>query len=67
MQEKVFNVEGMSCNHCVAAVKEAVLDIDGVSECVVDLEKKTATATYADTVTESDIIEAIKEEGFDVV
>jgi len=67
MKEKVFNVEGMSCIHCVTAVKEAVCDVDGVEACEVDLEKKTATVKFADDTTESSITEAIKEEGFEVV
>ncbi|PLX65862.1 MAG: copper resistance protein CopZ [Denitrovibrio sp.] len=67
MKEKVFNVSGMSCNHCVMAVKEAVMDVDGVSECVVDLEKGTATAKFSDDTAETAIVAAIVEEGFKVV
>jgi len=66
MKEKVFNVEGMSCNHCVASVREAVEDMTGVSACIVDLEKGTAKVAFADEVLESDIVEAIEEEGFKV-
>jgi copper ion binding protein len=66
MNEKIFNVDGMSCGHCVAAVKEAAEGIDGVVSCDVDLEKGTAKVSFGDDVIESDIVEAIEEEGFTV-
>lgn len=36
--EKILKVEGMSCNHCVMAVKRALTGIDGVGTVEVDLE-----------------------------
>lgn len=39
MQEKVFNVQGMKCKHCVMSVTEAVEELDGVESVSVDLEK----------------------------
>ena len=68
MKKITLNVEGMSCSHCVNAVKNAVTALDGVSEVEVDLEGKTATVEYqADEVTLERIKEAIEEEGYDVV
>ena len=64
MKEKVFNVEGMKCKHCVMSVREAVEEIKGVESVSVDLEKKTATVKFADSVSDKDIIDAIAEEGF---
>ena len=37
-----FNVEGMTCNHCQKAVKDALEGIPGVAKAVVDLQKGTA-------------------------
>ena len=68
MTKITLNVEGMSCSHCVNAVKNALTALGGVSEVEVDLERKTATLEYsADEVTLERIIEAIEEEGYDVV
>ncbi len=68
MEKITLNVEGMSCSHCVNAVKNAVAVLDGVSEVEVDLEGKTATVTYhGDEVSPERIKEAIEEEGYDVV
>jgi len=32
-----INIRGMSCNHCVMAVTEALNEIDGVKDIKVDL------------------------------
>ncbi len=40
MAHKTFLVEGMTCNHCAAQVKDVVLNIDGVQDVRVNLEKK---------------------------
>jgi len=66
MKERVFSVSGMSCQHCVMSVREAIEEIDGVSEAVVELEAGTAKVTFADNVSEDDIIEAVTEEGFTI-
>jgi len=66
MKEKIFNVEGMSCNHCVMAVTNAVKRVEGVADVSVDLEKGTAKVVCADDTVDGDIVEAIEEEGFTV-
>ena len=44
-----LNVEGMSCQHCVANVKKAVEALDGVDNVEVDLEAgKVAVEGSAD-------------------
>ncbi len=43
----VIPVEGMACIACAASVKRALKVIDGVSEVEVNLERRTAQATYA--------------------
>ncbi|MCP4566926.1 MAG: heavy-metal-associated domain-containing protein [FCB group bacterium] len=37
-----LQISGMNCDGCVQAVKEALLEIDGVDVVVVDLESGTA-------------------------
>ena len=67
MAQKVFDVEGMSCSHCVKAVTEAVEKLDGVTSVKVELEKNTAAVEFdAAKVSESAIRSAIEEEGYDV-
>jgi copper chaperone len=40
--KKVLSVEGMSCGHCVAHVKEALESVAGVAKAEVDLGSKRA-------------------------
>ena len=60
---KIF-IEGMSCMHCAAHVKEALEAIGGLSNIQVSLEDKWATADG--TAPEAAIKSAIEEEGYEV-
>ena len=37
MQTVTLTVEGMSCNHCVGAIKDGLTSLPGVEEVAVDL------------------------------
>jgi copper chaperone CopZ len=45
MSERVFTVEGMTCDHCVQAVTREVAAVPGVESAAVDLTAKTLTVT----------------------
>ncbi len=65
---KTIRIEGMSCMHCVGAVKKALGAVAGVGEVTVDLEKKQATVELKDPAVSDDALRhAIEEEGFQVV
>lgn len=67
METKTFNVEGMSCAHCVKAVTDAVKALDGVKNVKVTLENKTAVVEFdAAAVTEVRIKEEIEDQGYEV-
>ena len=68
-KEKItLNVEGMSCIHCVNAVKNAIGSLSGISQVDVDLEEKKATADYdPEKVSVQSIKDAIEDQGYDVV
>jgi copper chaperone len=67
MIEKTYKVSGMSCNHCVMHVKNAVTELSGVESCDVDLEKGSITVLYDETkLGYNDIKEAVKEAGYDM-
>ncbi|CAG7840525.1 heavy metal transport/detoxification protein [Clostridium novyi B str. ATCC 27606] len=40
--KRKLNIEGMSCNHCVNHVKNALMEIKGINDVNVSLEKKFA-------------------------
>ena len=54
-----FQVQGMSCGHCVNAVTKAVTAVPGTAEVVVDLQKGEASWKDVDPGKPVDV-EAIK-------
>jgi len=62
-----INVEGMSCQHCVHAVKTAVSALPGVASVDVSLEKKLVTVGFDPAKTGiPSITAAIEGEGYSV-
>lgn len=62
-ETKIFPVEGMSCQHCVNRVMEAVNSIDGVSG-VVNLKKGMVTVSMEQHVDDAVIRQAIEKAGY---
>lgn len=59
----VYTVNGMTCQHCVAAVTAEVSAVPGVETVEVDLTAKTVTVTGGD---DAAIRAAIDEAGYEV-
>ncbi|MBM7583170.1 copper ion binding protein [Caldicoprobacter guelmensis] len=66
MKKKVF-IEGMSCQHCVNHVTEALKEISGVKTVDVDLKGKYAIVEADRQIDDSEIKNAIEEAGYEVV
>ncbi|HSH36953.1 copper ion binding protein [Schnuerera sp.] len=64
--KKTMLVEGMSCNHCIMAVTNALKELDGVSNVDVDLENKKIEV-LGDNLLEENLKEAVEEAGYDVI
>lgn len=63
----VLHVSGMSCNHCVSAVKKAASALKGVTAVDVDLAAGTATIQHdPEVATLGALRAAIEEQGYDV-
>ncbi len=45
-QHIAFNVDGMSCEHCVQTIKAAVVQLNGVYNVIVDLSTKRVAVEY---------------------
>ena len=58
-----LDITGMTCDHCVNSVTNALKEVPGVSDAVVSLEDKQATVT-ADSVDVQALIAAVEEEGY---
>ncbi|EMF0270151.1 copper chaperone CopZ [Enterococcus hirae] len=60
-----FSVKGMSCNHCMARIEEAVGRISGVKKVKVQLKKEKAVVKFDEAnVQATEICQAINELGY---
>lgn len=63
--EKKLNVEGMSCQHCVAHVAQALEAVEGVSRVEVSLENASAIVELDGAVSDEALIAAVKNAGYE--
>jgi copper chaperone len=67
MEKTLLQVNGMSCEHCVAAVKKAATSISGVSKADVDLKSGKVSLEYDSAKAALSAIKAaIEEQGYEV-
>lgn len=65
MAQKIeFNITGMTCDHCVHAVTNAIKETPGVTDAIVSLADKKATVT-GDAIDVAAIVAAVEEEGYE--
>ena len=64
--EKVLDIEGMMCQHCVAHVNKALSGIEGVEAVEVSLENKNAAVTLAADVSDEVLVKAVVDAGYEV-
>lgn len=64
MTQLKLDVTGMSCGHCVHAVREALAAVPGVK--VEGVSIGSATVSFDDTkVTVSDLVDAVSDAGYE--
>lgn len=64
MKEMKLEVTGMSCGHCVAAVRSALAGVDGVE--VRSVEIGAGAVSYdPERVSPDAIVEAVRDEGYE--
>ncbi len=66
MEERTYVVEGMTCDHCVNAVRTEVGSVPGVERAAVDLDTKLLTVT-GDPIDDAAIFAAVEEAGYESV
>lgn len=65
MKTTTLKVSGMSCGHCVMAVRQALESVDGVTTAQVDLQAQRATVEYDESRTEPGaLVGAVADEGY---
>jgi len=58
-----LKIEGMTCDHCVRSITNAVQDVEGVASAKVSLASNSAVVE-GNQIDIKKIIEAIEEEGY---
>jgi copper chaperone CopZ len=59
-----LKITGMTCGHCVGHVKNALQNVEGVTEARVDLATGRAIVTGQELNTRQ-LVEAVEEEGYE--
>ncbi|HBN82884.1 MAG TPA: heavy metal transport/detoxification protein [Clostridiales bacterium] len=65
MKKKV-GIEGMTCDHCVKRVENALKELDGVKNVKVNLKKKTADMELEVDLSSDKIKAAVEDAGYEV-
>ncbi len=61
-----FTVTGMTCGHCVAAVRDEVGKVDGVTGVDIDLASGRVTVASLGPVESAAVSAAVEEAGYEV-
>lgn len=64
--EMAVTVTGMSCDHCVRAVRQELSRLPGVDRVDIDLDSGLVTIHAASPVKEADVRAAVEEAGYEV-
>ena len=67
MKEIELKILGMTCEHCVRIVKNALYSVEGVSEVEVSLHEKSARVKAEDHVSFESLRSAVESWGYKVV
>jgi len=62
-----YTVSGMTCSHCVAAVREEIGRLAGVQQVDVDLAAGRVTVTSTEPLPRADVAAAVDEAGYDLI
>jgi copper chaperone CopZ len=59
-----LRIVGMTCNHCVRSVGEALRAVHGVAQVDVDLAAGVARVEHADTASDAQLVQAVEGAGY---
>jgi len=67
MTTTTLSVPTISCGHCKSSIEGAVSELAGIDKVEVHIEERTVDLVFDETLGLDAIIEAIEEQGYDVV
>lgn len=59
-------VPDISCDHCKMSIEGAVRELSGVSQVDVSVADRTVDVSFADPLTQAEIVTAIEDQGYEV-
>lgn len=65
--KKTIKIKGMMCSHCEAAVKNALMSVEGVTDALVSHESESAVVTLDKEVSNEILKKAVEEKDYTVV
>ena len=66
MTTSTYTVTGMTCEHCVGAVREEVGRLPGVTDVSVDLSSGTVTVTSETPLSDDEVRASVDEAGYEL-
>jgi len=66
LRKEIINIEGMSCEHCVKKLSDALKKINGVAKAKVSLEDGSASIYYKNEIDLNEIKTVIEGLGYKV-
>ena len=66
MEQRTYIVEGMTCDHCVDAVRSEVAGVPGITDVQVDLDTKLVQVAGED-IDDAAVFAAVEEAGYEAV
>jgi copper ion binding protein len=63
----ILNISGMTCNHCVKHVTEALKKLKGIKSVSVSLENNSASIEHKDNLSLEDMKNAVIDAGYEIV
>jgi copper chaperone len=67
METSTFQVTGMSCGHCESAVREEVMQLEGVDEVQVSSSTGELSVTARASIEDNAVLAAVEEAGYEAV
>jgi copper chaperone len=64
MEKQTFTINNISCGHCVAAIKNEIQELDGVSTVEGNPDDKTVTIEWQTPATASQVKSKLSEIGY---
>lgn len=63
---RIYRVNGMTCGHCVTAIRQEVGALAGVTDVHVELATGDVTVTSTRPLTDDEVAAALDEAGYDL-